>query len=34
MEVLNIEKITECLAKNNGETFCNELIVRHIRKTA
>jgi len=35
MEVLNIEKITECLAIIFGETFCNELIViRNILKTA
>jgi len=33
-EMLNIEEITECLAKNNGETFCNELIIRNILKTA
>jgi len=34
MEMLNIEKITERLAIIFGETFCNELIVKHILKTA
>ena len=33
VEVLNIEKMTECLAIIFGETFCNLLNIKHFHKT-